>query len=237
MKKLLLISSVLVVMMFNIVSAAEFNTCGIEWTDTPDQIKEKLINAKVLGKYSPSISEGPFQATYYEIVAPYCLDSSTNHLKGEKILEEVAEEQKVFYYMSYYTNIYTNRIELRKDPMKDENGRPKYLEPTQAEIFYSKDTNEVFGYALNIYWLISTPNTEKEFTKSRIKKYGPPTKIINEGSEYYETYKWEKNGELLYIAEDTGSSGHTTMVFVNVDKLRKHIKRIKKKAKKEGVIK
>jgi len=104
MKRLLLISSVLVVMMCNVVFAASnFSFAKIEWTDSPEQMKQKIEEWGVMGECTKLT--GPSPATYAEIFYPANANLFKNSGEDEKIIKYLGEEQTIFMFAPYYTDI------------------------------------------------------------------------------------------------------------------------------------
>lgn len=225
MKKLLLISSVLVVMMCNVVFAgSNFSFAKIEWTDTPEQMKQKIVDSKALGECIES--NGPFRETYVNIFTSIDFIFE-NSMEDEKIIEDLDKEQIPFIFCMYRTAVQSNEYKFRVKNYRTE-------EPNILRVFYSEDRKEVLGYGIVFNFAANDRNNLKVLKTSRVEKHGKPDKILHEGSEYSETYKWEDGGELLYV---NNTPYNTSVLLVNMNTLKKHIKRIKKKAKKEGIIK
>lgn len=235
MKRLLLISSVLVVMMCSTINCFGFSYGGIKWSDTPDQIIEKLVNLKYLGKVNEGSKE-PIYATYPDIFSS--IDSASSVLKEDEFLEEMYKEGSDLIGPlgnPQYMGIMISEIYLSKSDM------PIYYDTSEANIvkmFYSRETKEVFGYTLVLPSSGTEGSEKRPVLDSAKKSFGKPNKIFNEGSssKYFEMYRWEKDGEIIYISEVPGQYSYVTMIFVNLNNLRKHIKSIKKRAKKREYI-
>jgi hypothetical protein len=215
MKRLLLISSVLVVMMCNIVFAAEFSIRKIDWSDTPEQVKEKL---DVLGEYTflSKIDEGAV-TNFTTVFGP---DENLN-ADTDNDYKELSDEEKSFSWgTAHMMRVREFKLEI-SNKLFEGNG--------EIRIYTTERTRELLGYSV---YLPYRTKLNKINTNKQIKIHGNPDKLLGEYEN--KTIKWKKNGEIEYLNETDYS---VTISIVNLDRLKKHAKKVKKEAKKEGIIK
>lgn len=200
--------AILVVLFTSTVAICnDFNFAGVKWSDSPNQVREKVINAAIVNpiwvrnglQFTTSSGDEPMEKP---------LEAVINRMVDRDKWNKIRDGGSVEYNIQKEVGSFDKIKDISFNAVDG-----AILE--SATFCFTYTTDQLLSYNIKL----SRKTDYEGFRKTLIKKYGKSTEIGR-------GYVWEKEGQSLYFFNPTDTV--VILYYLNDAKITKHINEIKK---------